>query len=138
MLVKAPVFAISAIAIMALGVGSVAAIFSVVYGVVLKPLPFHEPDRLVQLWTRAQSGGRDGVNGADYRDWRAENSVFTDIGLVNNLANLNLTGGGEPERLLGARISPNLLTVLGVSPIVGRNFTEDEDEYDNSRFVLLS
>jgi predicted permease len=138
LLTKAPGFALASIAIVALGIGSVTAIFSVVYGVVLKPLPFHEPDRLAQLWTRAQSGERDGVNGADHRDWRAGNSVFTDIALVNTLANFNLTGGGEPERLLGARISPNLLTVLGVSPVVGRNFTEEEDEYDNSRFVLLS
>jgi len=138
LLTKAPGFALAAIAIVALGIGSVAAIFSVVYGVVLKPLPFREPDRLVQVWTRAQSGERDGVNGADHRDWRAGNSVFTDIALVRNLANFNLTGGGEPERLLAARISANLLTVLGVSPMVGRNFTEDEDETDHDRVVLLS
>ena len=138
LLVKAPAFAVSAIAIMALGVGSVAAIFSVVYGVVLKPLPFHDPDRLVQVWS-LNNGQRDGVNGADHRDWRAANTVFTDIALVNNLANFNLTGAGEPERLLGARISANLLPVLGVSPMLGRNFTDGENEVgNNNRFVLLS
>jgi predicted permease len=137
LLSRAPGFAVAAVAIVALGIGSVTAIFSVVYGVVLQPLPFREPDRLVRLWTLTASGERDGVNGADHRDWRAQNTVFEDIAAVNNLANFNLTGGGEPERILGARISPNLLTVLGVSPILGRNFTEEEDENDNSRFVLL-
>jgi putative ABC transport system permease protein len=135
---KTPGFAASAIVIIALGIGSVTAIFSVVYGVVLKPLPFHEPDRLVQLWGR-YNGERDGVNGADHRDWRAANTVFTDIALVNNVANFNLTGVGEPERLLGARLSANLLPVLGVSPMIGRNFTDDEDDVgNNNRVVLLS
>ncbi len=138
LLVKAPAFALSSIAIMALGIGSVAAIFSVVYGVVLKPLPFRDPGRLVQVWS-LNNGQRDGVNGADHRDWRAANTVFTDIALVNNLANFNLTGSGEPERLLGARIGANLLPVLGVSPMLGRNFSDEEDEAGgNNRVVLLS
>ena len=73
------------------------------------------------------------VNGADHRDWLASNHVFEDIALYRNLANFNLTGAGEPERLLGARISANLLPVLGVSPALGRGFTEDEDEIGNEQ-----
>lgn len=138
LLLKAPGFSTAAIAIVALGVGSVTAIFSVVYGIVLKPLPYHQPDRLVQIWSQIEGSGRDGVNGADHRDWREQNSVFQDIAAINALANFNLTGSGEPERVLGARISANLLPVLGVSPMLGRNFSEDEDEIGHERVVLLS
>lgn len=137
LLAKTPGFALASITIVAVGIGSVTAIFSVVHGVVLKPLPFHEPERLVQLWTQTDNG-RDGVNGADHRDWREQNTVFEDIAAFNALANFNLTGGGEPERVLGARISANLLPVLGVTPLLGRNFTEAEDEIGNERVVLLS
>jgi putative ABC transport system permease protein len=137
---KAPGFSAAAIAIIALGVGAVTAIFSVVYGVALKPLPFHEPDRLVNIYSTSVHIGRArmSVNAADHRDWLAQNHVFEDIALYRNLASFNLTGAGEPERLLGARISPNLLPVLGVSPALGRGFAEDEDESGKDTVILLS
>jgi len=137
---KAPGFSAAAIAIIALGIGAVTAIFSVVYGVALKPLPFREPDRLVNIYSTGATIGfaRMSVNGADHRDWLASNHVFEDIALYRNLANFNLTGAGDPERLLAARISANLLPVLGVSPAIGRGFTEEEDEIGNERVVLLS
>ncbi|MGH9386614.1 MAG: ADOP family duplicated permease [Vicinamibacterales bacterium] len=137
---KAPGFSAACIAVVALGIGAVTAIFSVVYGVALEPLPFREPERLVALWTRAQKLGqtRIQVNGADHRDWQAANHVFDDIALVRNIANFNLTGNREPERLFGARISANLFPVLGVEPAIGRGFTEDEDEIGNERRVILS
>jgi predicted permease len=140
LLLKAPGFSAAAIAIIALGVGAVTAIFSVVYGVALKPLPFREPDRLVNIYsTSVQTGSvRLPVNGADHRDWLAFNHVFEDIALYRPLANFNLTGSGEPERLLAARISANLFPVLGVSPAIGRGFTEQEDDIGNERVVLLS
>jgi putative ABC transport system permease protein len=137
---KAPGFSAAAIAIVALGVGAVTAIFSVVYGVALKPLPFREPDRLVNIWTTSSQLGPGHylVNAADHHDWRAANHVFEDIAVLRNIANFNLTGEGEPERLLAARISSNLLPVLGVSPVLGRSFTEAEDEIGNENVVLLS
>ncbi len=139
LLLKAPAFSLSAIAIVAVGVASVTAIFSVVYGVLLRPLPFPEPDRLVQIWGRSPSYARDAVSAADRRDWQAENTVFEGIALYNPLANFNLTdGNGEPERLLAARISANSLAVLGVSPMLGRGFTEAEDEVGHERVVLLA
>ncbi len=140
LLLKAPGFSAAAIAIVALGVGAVTAIFSVVYGVALKPLPFREPDRLVSIYNTSVAIGRArmSVNGADHRDWLASNHVFEDIALYRSLANFNLTGAGDPERLLAARISANLLTVLGVSPAIGRGFTEQEDEIGNENVVLLS
>ena len=137
---KAPGFSLAAIAIIALGVGSVTAIFSVVYGVALKPLPFREPDRLVNIYSTSVNIGyaRMSVNSADHRDWLASNHVFEDIALYRSLANFNLTGAGEPERLLGARISPNLLPLLGVSPALGRGFAEEEDEDGKDTVILLS
>lgn len=136
---KARGFSIAAIAIIALGIGAVTSIFSVVYGVALQPLPFHEPERLVNIWALSpQAPGQWPTNGADYRDWRAQNHVFEDIALYRNISSFNLTGSGEPERLLAARISANLLPVLGVSPAIGRAFTEEEDEIGNERVVLLS
>lgn len=140
LLIKAPGFLLAAIAIIALGVGSVTAIFSVVYGIALKPLSFREPDRLVNIWCMSPSTGpsRLPANGADYREWRAANRVFEDIALYRTISSFNLTGSGEPERLLASRISANLLPVLGVAPALGRGFSEDEDEIGNDRVVLLS
>ncbi len=137
---KSPGFAIASIAIVALGIGAVTAIFTIVYGVVLRPLPFPEPERLVNVWTRAQRFGlaRALVNVADYNDWRAANHVFQDIALTRNIASYNLTGAGEPERLQGARVTANLFRVLGVSPAIGRTFTEEENENGSDDVVLLS
>ena len=137
---KSSGFSFAAIAIIAIGVGAVTAIFSVVYGVALKPLPFREPDRLVNIWTTSpkQGSAHFPVNGADHRDWLEANHVFEDIALLRNLTNLNLIGDGEPERLLGARIASNLFSVLGVSPALGRGFTDEEDDIGNDRVVLLS
>ena len=78
------------------------------------------------------------VNAARSSRLAGVESVFEDIALFRNLANFNLTGAGEPERLLGARISANLLPLLGVSPVLGRGFTEEEDEIGNDTVVLLS
>jgi putative ABC transport system permease protein len=140
LLLKAPGFSAAAIAIIALGVGAVTAIFSVVYGVALKPLPFREPDRLVSVYSTSRQIGyaRMSVNAADHRDWLSANHVFEDIALYRNLANFNLTGAGEPERLLAARIAPNLLPLLGVSPALGRGFTAEEDKSGHDMVILLS
>jgi putative ABC transport system permease protein len=85
---KAPGFAATSIVIVALGIGAATAIFSVIYGVVLRPLPYEEPDRLVSLWTVIPKLNlqRANVNAADYRDWRADNHVFEDIALVRHVA----------------------------------------------------
>jgi putative ABC transport system permease protein len=137
---RSPAFAAATVAIVALGIGAVTAIFSVVYGVVLRPLPYRDPERLVSLWTRVPrlKLPRAFVNGADYRDWRSQNHVFEDIALVRHIANFNLTENGEPERVLGARVSANLFGLLGVTPALGRTFTEEEDEIGHDDVVLLS
>src|SRR5206468_8132274 len=127
---KSPSFAVTCIVIVALGIGATTAIFSVIYGVTLRPLPYRDPDRLVSLWTRTPklNLGRVQVNAADHRDWLARNHVFGEIALVRALANFNLTGYGEPERLFGARVSASMFRVMGVAPAIGRAFVDEENE----------
>lgn len=134
---RAPTFAAIS-ALVALGIGTTTAIFSVVYGVMLRPLPYGEPERLVTIWTRLPDGGpRARVNAADYQDWRTRNRVFEDTALGNAPQNFNLVGSGEPERLLAGRLSSNLLPVLRVTPALGRGFTPQEERSGNDRVALL-
>jgi putative ABC transport system permease protein len=133
---KSPVFGITGIAIVALGIGAATAIFSVVYGVMLEPLPFREPERLVSIWLKRQDA-RNYPAAADAVALRQLRGVFEDVALFEN-ANLNLVGDGEPQRLQGASVSPNLFSVLGVSAVLGRTFAPDEDRAGRERVVLLS
>jgi putative ABC transport system permease protein len=111
---------------LALGIGLTAAIFSVVYGVLLQPLPYPQPDRLIALWTTSERAqDRFSVNAANWVDWRAQSQTFEDIALTDRV-NLNLTGDGLPERIEAAPSSWNLPQVMGVQPILGRVYTEDE------------
>ena len=135
-----PGFAAAAALTIALAIGATTAVFSVVYGIVLRPLPYREPERLVSVWSDvpAMDLPRVFVGAANYRDWRTQNDVFEDMTLVRHVANFNIHGGGEPERLLGARVTASAFNVLGVSPALGRPFREDEEQVGNDRVVLLS
>ena len=137
---KAPAFAVTGILIVALGIGAVTAIFSVVYGVVLSPLPYAEPERLVNVWMRAPGLAlpRVQVTVADQIDWQASNHVFGEIAILRTIANFNITGGGEPERLFAARVSASLFRVLGVTPALGRGFTDEENAVGRDRVAILS
>ena len=133
-------FAAAAILTVALGIAATTAMFSVVYGIVLKPLPYGDPDRLVNLWTTAPARGvpRGNVAMANVYDWKARNHVFTDIAALRPIANFNLTGAGEPERLNGSRVSANLFALLGVTPLHGRLFLAGEDTDGRDRVAILS
>ncbi|PYS41435.1 MAG: hypothetical protein DMG14_07350 [Acidobacteria bacterium] len=133
-------FAAAVVLTVALGVGATTAVFSLVYAVVLRPLPYSGPDRLVNLWSSLPSMGlaRANVAAGPYRDWRAQNHVFDEMALVRSIANFNLIGEGEPERLQGARVTASLFRVLGIQPIIGRAFREDEEQIGENRVVLLS
>jgi putative ABC transport system permease protein len=110
-----------------------------VYGVLLRPLPFAEPDRLVRVWTAWQtSGGRGAVSAANVRDWRSQNHVFDDVALVKTNQSFNFTVDGEPERLLGARVWGSLFPILRAKPLIGRTFTEDANEIGHEHVVILS
>ncbi|HMD36337.1 MAG TPA: ABC transporter permease, partial [Vicinamibacterales bacterium] len=143
LMTRAPGFAAVAIVTVALGIGATTAMFSVVYSVLLQPLPFRLPDRLVDLWTTAPSRGmpRFGAGLADIWDLRGRNRSFEDVAVLRPIANFNLTGEGEPERLFGARVSKNLFPILGVTPLLGRTFTADEDQWSggtHDHVALLS
>jgi predicted permease len=137
---RSKTFAVASVLVVALGSGAVTAVWSVVYGVVIQPLPYPESERLVSLFTRAPRLGlpRAQVAAADFREWRNESGSFEELGLVRPVANFNLTGAGEPERLLGARVSASLFRVLRASPLLGRVFAAGEDEIGRERVVLLS
>jgi putative ABC transport system permease protein len=130
---KHPAFALVVIATLALGIGATTAVFSVVYGVVLRALPYPQPDRLV---TVGHSRTFTAVGIANYLDWRAQNTVFDEIAITKLTQNFNITGDGEPERVLGGRTSASVFRVLGVRPILGRVFTEEDGQLEDK--VVLS
>lgn len=136
---KNPAFTIVAVIALALGIGANTAIFSVVNTVLLRPLPYKDPERLVMVWEDASKHGypRDTPAAANFVDWRDQNQVFEGIAAIAD-ENFNLTGSGEPERLEGRRVSANLFPLLGVEPQLGRVFTAAEDQPGAQRVVLLS
>jgi putative ABC transport system permease protein len=138
LLLRQPRLAVIAVLTLALGIGATTAVFSVVNAVLLKPLPFVEPERLVMLWERQPSTGRerDQVAAANLFDWREQTQSFTAIGSYISWG-LALTGGEEPVEVQTGRVSPNLFSLLGVSPILGRGFHPEEETAGRDRVVIL-
>src|SRR5215472_12872142 len=136
-LVKSPGFATSAILILGLGCAACTSIFSVAYSVLIRDLPYPAPDRLVSISTRLPRAvvSKAPAGAADYFDWRRRQQVFTDLALTRLVANFNLTGEGEPERIRGTRTTASLFNTLGVAPIIGRTFTEAE-QFDPERAAV--
>ena len=137
-LAAAPAVAVAAILSLALGIGANTAIFSVASPLLLRPLPYADPDRLVILWNRSPGLGitEDWFSTAQYFDIRGT-GTFADVALAIG-GNENLTGGGEPERIGTIRVSSNLLPMLGVRPALGRLFTADEDRAGAAGTALLA
>ncbi len=127
-LLKNPGFAVAAILILGLGCAATTTVFSVAYGVLLRDLPYPDSGRLVSLTTRMPRAGfpKTSAGAADYFDWRRRQQVFEDLALTRAVGNFNLTGAGEPERLLGTRATASLFSTLRVAPLIGRVFTEAE------------
>jgi predicted permease len=141
MLRKSPGWTAVIGATLALGIGLTTAIFSLAYGILLRAMPYPDPERLVAISltnTVAASIGipRFGVNSANWMEWREQAGSFEEIALTRGGADFNLTGGGPPERVRGARASWNLTQVLGVQPLLGRMFTEGETRRDVKVAVL--
>jgi putative ABC transport system permease protein len=137
-LLQNPGFTAVAVLTLALGIGATTAIFSVVHAVVLRPLPFPESERLVALWTQTPQIDRLPMAAANHRDLKSQSTVFEDIAILRGVANYNLTGDGEPERLLAASVPANLFPLLRVKPALGRGFTEEENQPGQDRVVILS
>jgi putative ABC transport system permease protein len=139
MLLKSPGFTIVAVIALALGIGANSAIFSVVNTVLLRPLPYKAPERLVMVWEDDTKDGhpRDTPAAANYIDWRDQNQVFEGMSAIADVS-FNLTGSGEPERISGRRVSANLFSLLGVEPQLGRAFTPEEDQPSAARVAIMS
>ncbi len=139
-LLKAPNFSLIAVTTLALGIGANTAIFSVVNAVLLKPLPFKEPERLVMAWNRgveAAGGDRTPLAVADLLDWRAKSRSFAEIEAFQSTM-YNYSGGDSPERVQAAVVTVNFFSMLGALPSLGRAFTPDEGQPGAQRVVLLS
>ena len=137
MLFKHPGVTAIAVLTLALGIGANTAIFSVVNAVLLNPLPYREPDRLVSLWENVPTHGRWRVAPANFFDWKKQNTVFEDVAAFG-ANSLTLTGDGEPEQLTGARVSAGYFAVVGVEPILGRAFVPEEHETGKGQVVILA
>ncbi len=137
-LARRPGFTAIAVITLALGIGANTAIFSVVYGVLLRPLDYPEPERLVALRESNPLKQPDAqVAPANFLEWQRQNTVFSDLALYRTVS-YNLTGDANPERLLAGRVSAGLFKTLGANPILGREFTPEEDQPGAAKVVLIS
>ena len=127
MLAKNPGFAAIAILTLALGIGANTALFSVVNGVLLNPLPLPNPDQLYALYFTTPSFGQGSISYLNFLDWQKQNHTFAALGAIRS-DDINLSGVGEPERLHGHMISADFFTALGITPLLGRNFRPEEDQ----------
>ena len=132
-------FTFVALVAVALGIGANSAMFSVINAVLLRPLPYHAPDRLVTIWEQSPQRGMDEIPVclANFRDWAEQNTVFEQISAYT-FGNLNLSGTGEPERLFAVKSSANLFSLVGATPLLGRPFLDEEDKEGANRVVILS
>ena len=133
---KSPGFTFVAVATLALGIGANTAIFSVVNAVMLRPLPYFAPDRLVLLWERRSDRDHAVVSYPDFRDWRDRNRSFEAMAAYAEWT-LNLTGSGQPERVESAVVSANFFKVLGISPEIGRGFLAAEETAGKDDAVVV-
>jgi putative ABC transport system permease protein len=137
LLARAPGFAAVALLTLALGIGANTAIFSVLNAVLLRPLPYADPDRLVMIGDRRPNGSAGNVGYLTFLDWRARNHTFEDMALIRSWTP-TLVANGEPERINGLRVSANLFGMLGVRPALGRDFTAAEDTPAGWQSLILS
>jgi predicted permease len=135
---RSPGFSAVAILTLALGIGANTAIFSTVDAILIRALPYAEPDRLVMVWEDASAAGfpKNTPAPGNYHDWARLNHAFTGIAATRG-ASANITADGVPELVVGRAVTPNFFSVLGVTPIVGRTFTAEEDR-SNAQLVLIS
>lgn len=137
MLRKAPGFTAVAVLTLALGIGANTALFSVVNGVLLNPLPYPHPERLISLAEKLPPFPRFAVSYPDFLDWTQMNRTFEAMAAYRQNA-FNLTGAGEAQRVKATQVSASFFPLLGVKPVVGRTFSPDEDRHNAAPVVMLS
>lgn len=139
MLRKHPLFSLAIVVTIALAIAANTTIFGVVNAVLLEPLPYKDPDRLVRLWESnpKHSQPESPVSVPNFQDWQRQQSAFEDVAALE-MATYNITGWGEPQRVASARITANLVPMLGVAPALGRSFLPEEETSGHNRVALLS
>ncbi len=137
MLVKNPFFTLIAVLTLALGIGGNTAIFSVVNAVLLRPLPYVEPDRLVIVWGYHPEIGREEASLPDFADWREQSRSF-ELMAAAAVRSYSFTGKEEPERLIGAAVTADFFAALRTQPVLGRSFLPEEDRSGAPRVAVLS
>src|SRR6201988_4160766 len=135
MLLKNPGFTLIAVLTLALGIGANTAIFSIVNAVLLRPLPYQNPEQLVIIGEGVAKGS---VSYPNFVDWKDERRVFADTSAVRSNESFNFTGSGEPERLQGRLVSASFLSTLGIKPLLGRDFLAQDDRLGAAQTVILS
>src|SRR4029078_2594670 len=135
-LARNPGFACVAVLTLALGIGANAAIFSVGNAVLLRPLPWGEPDRTVMIWSRWTAFDKTWVSDGEVNDYRRESHTLADVAAWSD-GQVNLTGDGEPERVAAGNVTANLFGVLGSAPVKGRVFTPQEDVPNGPGVVVM-
>jgi putative ABC transport system permease protein len=135
-LLKQPVFTLIAVLTLSLGIGANTAIFSLVNAVLLSPLPFAEPERLVWTWGEFSGGNRASTSPPDFLDYRAQNRSFEELAAIY-FNSFNLTGAGEPERIIGNTVTTNFFQALGVKPVQGRAFLPEEEQSGRERVAII-
>jgi predicted permease len=134
---RSPGFAITAIVVTALGIGANTAAFSVADFVMIRPLPFADPGRVVKLWERPPGGGRFELSPPNYRDYRSQLHSFAAMGAFHGIS-VNLVGEGEPQRLAGTALTGEVLPLLGVRPLIGRAFSDADERSGTEQAVVIS
>src|SRR3974377_1251278 len=137
MLLKNPSFSVIAVATLAPGIGANTALFSVINGVLLNPLPYRDADRLIALYAKTTEFAHSSIAYPNFLDWRRRSKSFESMAGYRT-DSLNLTGLGEPERLRSEMVSATFFPLLGVNPAIGRSFTQQEDQIGAAPVVLIS
>ena len=122
---------------LAIGVGANTAIFSAVSGVLLKPLPYPDPDRIVRVLEKPPGGDRNAISTLNYLDWKAANTSFEHMAATTG-GSLTLSGSGLPVQLRGARVSSHYFDIFGIKATLGRTFADDEDQNGKNHVAVLS
>ncbi|MGA3188805.1 MAG: ABC transporter permease, partial [Bryobacteraceae bacterium] len=134
---QSPGYALTVIAIAGLGIGATTAAYSITDHVLLRPLPFPDAERLVTVWEQEPRYSQMELSPANYRDWKAQSKSFETLGAYANLS-VNLAGEGEPLKLTGDVMTADVLPLLGIKPLLGRWFTEEEDRHGAPGTAILS
>ena len=134
---RQPGFTLVALLTLALGIGANTAIFGIVNAVLLRPLPYHEPDRVVLLWSHWTNWSKTWVSQGELVDYQEQARSLEHVGAFSSTS-FNLTGGGDPLRVLAAQVQPEIFAALGAQPIAGRVFTADEDRPGHEHVVMLT